>query len=86
MREAEEEAGIAATAVEVRQVFTDDHGNWAYHTVIAATVGDAGAHEANHESDEVRWVEVVDVDRYLLHPGLAASWPALRSILDELFV
>jgi 8-oxo-dGTP diphosphatase len=86
VREAEEEAGIAAHAVAVRHVFTDDHGNWSYHTVIAATGGDAGAYDANMESDEVRWVEVADVDGYQLHPGLAATWPALRTIVDDLFV
>lgn len=87
VREAEEEAGIDAESVVVRHVFSDEHGNWSYHTVIAEVVGDgdAGAHEANAESDEVRWVPVDDVERFLLHPGLAASWPRIRPIVDEFF-
>jgi 8-oxo-dGTP diphosphatase len=76
-REAWEEAGIRADVIEVVDVFSDDHGNWGYHTVIAHTHGDPGAYEANPESDEVRWVLLDDVSTFTLHPGLAASWPSL---------
>ena len=77
-REANEEAGIDAGAIEVVDVFTDDHGNWRYDTVIAHVHGDAGAHEANMESDEVRWVPLREVSSYDLHPGLARSWAELH--------
>jgi 8-oxo-dGTP diphosphatase len=30
------------------------------------------------ESEDVRWVDVADVDRLPLHPGFAAAWPRLR--------
>ncbi|MGD9753764.1 MAG: NUDIX domain-containing protein [Acidimicrobiia bacterium] len=73
-REAWEEAGIHPSVLEVKGVFTDDHGNWRYDTVIAHCKGDAGAHEANAESDEIRWVAVHEVAGYDLHPGLAATW------------
>jgi 8-oxo-dGTP diphosphatase len=77
-REAWEEAGIEPEHLEVKAVFSDDHGNWRYDTVIAHTQGDAGAHLANAESDELRWVPLHEVDTYVLHPGLAASWPQLK--------
>ena len=77
-REAHEEAGIHPDSLQVVGVFSDDHGNWRYDTVIAHTQGDAGAHEANMESDEVRWVPLDDVADYDLHPGLGASWQALH--------
>lgn len=87
-REAFEEAGITAEKFEVKGVFSDDHGNWRYDTVIAHTQGDAGAHDANMESDEVRWVPLDEVAAYRLHPGLAASWGQLQghvaSTLSEL--
>jgi 8-oxo-dGTP pyrophosphatase MutT (NUDIX family) len=78
-REAWEEAGIDRDHLEVRGVFSDDHGNWRYDTVIAHTRGDAGARLANHESEDLRWVHLHEVDSYRLHPGLAASWPTLRT-------
>lgn len=77
-REAWEEAGIDPSSLEVKGIFSDDHGNWRYDTVIAHTQGDAGAHDANMESDEVRWVPIAEVATYELHPGLAASWGELQ--------
>jgi hypothetical protein len=43
--------------------------------VIAHVTGDVGAHEANYESDEVRWVALSTVEGFDLHPGLRHSWP-----------
>lgn len=84
-REAWEEAGIHPSSIDVRAVFSDDHGNWRYDTVIAHTHGDAGAHDANMESDEVRWVTLAEVTDYPLHPGLAATWAALQvHVLESL--
>jgi 8-oxo-dGTP diphosphatase len=80
-REAHEEAGIDLTSIVVREVFSDDHGNWGYHTVIAHAHGDAGAHEANGESEAVRWVHLDEVHTYALHPGFAASWTALHPLV-----
>jgi 8-oxo-dGTP diphosphatase len=77
-REAHEEAGIDPGRIEVKGIFTDDHGNWGYHTVIAHCADDAGAHEANGESDEVRWVPLDQVAGYELHAGFAASWPQVQ--------
>jgi 8-oxo-dGTP diphosphatase len=73
-REAWEEVGVHPSVLDVKGIFTDDHGNWRYDTVIAHCSGDVGAHEANAESDEVRWVSIHSVVDYDLHPGLAASW------------
>lgn len=76
-REAVEEVGIDTTRVEARTVFTDDHGNWRYDTVVALCVDSAGVHAANHESMDTRWVPIDDVESFNLHPGLRASWPQL---------
>lgn len=76
-REAWEEAGIDPASLEVKVVFSDDHGNWRYDTVIAHTAVDVGAFEANAESEALHWVPVDDVDGYDLHPGLRRSWPLL---------
>ena len=76
-REAHEEAGIDPAALDFKAIFSDDHGNWRYDTVIAHTAVDVGAFEANAESDALHWVPVEDVSTYDLHPGLRRSWPHL---------
>ncbi|KGA17305.1 hypothetical protein GM51_10710 [freshwater metagenome] len=63
--------------LEFKAVFSDDHGNWRYDTVIAHTTTDAGAYEANAESDDLRWVPVDEVGLFDLHPGLRNTWPVL---------
>jgi len=76
LREAREEAGINAAALEVVDEWTDDHGGWAYVTVVA----DAIAPQlivANAESAELRWVPEPEVAALALHPGFARSWPLL---------
>lgn len=78
VREAAEEAGIDEGRIAVRDVFHDDHGNWLYDTVIATSEDDAGAHAANAESEDLRWVPLDDVERFPLHAGLATKWPELR--------
>ena len=74
-REANEEAGIDPSHLEFKAIFSADHGDWRYDTVIAHVTGDVGAYEANYESDEVRWVPLHEVESYDLHPGLRSSWP-----------
>jgi 8-oxo-dGTP diphosphatase len=76
LREAAEEAGIDSTAVLVTGEYIDDHGGWAYTTVLAEAVRTVTV-LANAESAELRWVLEDDVDRLDLHSGFARSWPAL---------
>lgn len=77
LREAWEEAGIAAEHIVVKDVFVDDHGVWSYSTVIAHAAVEVAATAANAESDAMQWVPLAEVASYPLHPGLAASWPEL---------
>ena len=79
-REAWEEAGIDPAHLDVKHVFTDDHGPWRYDTVIAHTHGDAGAFAANAESAALQWVPLHEVDDFDLHPGLRSAWPTLTCI------
>ncbi|WP_240034689.1 NUDIX domain-containing protein [Glaciihabitans arcticus] len=81
LREAYEEAGVPASALEVLFTSVLDLGFWRYTTVVAAAavpfepvIGDA-------ESVELRWVPVAEVDGLPLHPGFSAAWPALRDRL-----
>lgn len=84
LREAWEEAGVRPSHVEVlATAVSTDHGDWTYTVVVGRALGDVGAHAANAESTEVRWVLHQDVAGLPLHPGLADSWEELsRLVLD----
>ncbi len=77
LREAGEEAGIESAAVSVAAEWTDDHGGWAYVTVIADVIAPLTV-VANAESAELRWVPWAEIDALALHPGFASSWPTVR--------
>ena len=81
IREAAEEVGVDSTRIDVRKVFTDDHGTWRYDTVIAFSVDDAGIYAANHETSGIEWVPLHDVHTYELHPGLAAHWSSIADMV-----
>jgi 8-oxo-dGTP diphosphatase len=77
VREAEEEAGLAADTLVVRtSVVTAEVPGWTYTTVIADAASMLDT-VPNRESSELRWVAVDDVAALPLHPGFAASWERL---------
>jgi 8-oxo-dGTP pyrophosphatase MutT (NUDIX family) len=86
LREAAEEAGVIAEAVQVSGVYVDDHGGWAYSTAVAAEIADTGAHATSAETVEVTWWPVARLSELPLHPGFAQSWPALREATTPLTV
>jgi len=86
LREAAEECDVPAELVSIRGVLTDDHGGWAYHTVLAAASQPFAARSASAESTEVAWVPAADVAGLALHPGFGAQWQVLRDALTPLTV
>ena len=83
VREAYEEVGIDVRHLVVKDLYSDDHGNWRYDTVIAHTSIDVGAYEANAESEALHWVPVDNVAEYDLHPGLRHTWPELIDLVKS---
>lgn len=79
LREAAEEAAIDLSAIEVVGVYRDDHGGWAYDTVLASTAVLLSVRPANRESVAMRWVSEAQVTSLPLHPGFAAAWPLLAA-------
>jgi ADP-ribose pyrophosphatase YjhB (NUDIX family) len=61
-REAHEEAGIEPQHLDFKAVFSDDHGNWRYDTVIAHTTTDAGAYEATSDIDAAAGADDASTD------------------------
>ncbi|MDR1799868.1 MAG: NUDIX domain-containing protein [Bifidobacteriaceae bacterium] len=82
LREAQEEAGIDPAAVSPRWWRIEAHGNWTYTTVAAeaapgltVALGPADWESAGHD-----WT-ANPADGRPLHPGFAATWPALAPLL-----
>ncbi|MEV5071939.1 NUDIX hydrolase [Microbacterium sp. LMI12-1-1.1] len=82
LREAAEEAGVPDAAVQPRLLSVLDLGYWSYTTVVGDVVRPFEPVISDPESHELAWVPVGDVIGYPLHPGFAASWEALRGLLD----
>lgn len=84
VREAQEEAGLAADRLSVRAtVVTAEVAGmrgtlWSYTTVVA-DAGELLQTVPNRESAELRWVVEDEVAALPLHPGFAASWQRLRT-------
>lgn len=81
LREAGEETGLDTATVEVVTELVDDHGGWAYTTVVARAELELPVHALDRESTDVRWVAVEGVLGLPLHPGFATTWPELRALL-----
>jgi 8-oxo-dGTP pyrophosphatase MutT (NUDIX family) len=78
LRETAEEAGLDPAATRPYGELVDDHGGWAYTTVLGRPVRPVHPEPTGGESEDVRWVDVAGVDALPLHPGFAAAWPTLR--------
>ena len=86
LREAAEEGGLAPATVTPYGTFVDDHGGWSYVTVRAETARSPAAEARSPESIDVARLPRDEVDTRPLHPGFAASWPALRPQVGRLTV
>jgi 8-oxo-dGTP pyrophosphatase MutT (NUDIX family) len=85
LREVREELGLLPHDVVLGLRSVDDHGGWAYTTVLARTVRpiEPGDLRLDGESDGVAWLPLADLGRVDLHPGLAGSLPRLRPLLED---
>ncbi|MCZ2858519.1 NUDIX domain-containing protein [Blastococcus sp. VKM Ac-2987] len=83
LREVGEELGLTRHDVVLGVESVDDHGGWAYTTVLArpARPFEATDLRLDGESDGVAWVPLAGLAAVQLHPGLAASLDRLRPLL-----
>ena len=81
LREAGEEAGVPPELVSVRFSSVLDLGFWSYTTVVVRATERFEPVISDLESIALRWVPTGQVDALPLHPGFAASWPALLARL-----
>jgi 8-oxo-dGTP diphosphatase len=83
LREAGEELGLRRDDVVLEVESVDDHGGWSYTTVLATPSGllDPAALTLNVESIAAGWFPLAALADVPLHPGFAASLPALHPLL-----
>ena len=82
IREAGEEAGVPADGVRPRFTSVLDLEVWTYTTVVARAHAHFDPVIGDAESIALAWVPIDGVEELPLHPGFAASWPALRGQLE----
>jgi 8-oxo-dGTP diphosphatase len=82
LREAAEEAALEPGSVAPFSEWVDDHGGWSYTTIVAVAGADLHLAPANAESTAIRWWPIADVATLPLHRGFAATWPALRTLIE----
>jgi 8-oxo-dGTP diphosphatase len=84
-REVQEEVhGLDAVEISViaqHEQPCPDCERWSYTTIVARTPRPHQVQPRSFESAAVTWVAADDVDTLELHPGFAAAWPSLRSLL-----
>jgi 8-oxo-dGTP diphosphatase len=85
LREVREELGLLPGDVVLGARSVDDHGGWAYTTVLATPARsiEPGDLRLNGESEAAAWIPVTALADVPLHPGLAASLDRLRPLLDD---
>ncbi len=86
VREAGEEAALAAADVDPIGLYVDDHGGWSYTTVVARPTRTLRPVAANAESVSVTWHPVDDVAGLRLHRGFASAWQHLRDVPPPLYL
>ncbi|MFD1717054.1 NUDIX domain-containing protein [Georgenia deserti] len=84
VREAVEEAGLDASALEVRAQRSLVHPDWTYTTVLAEAVGRQEPSVADPESLEVAWVPLREVTERELLPAFGDALGELRGMLRRL--
>lgn len=87
-REFAEELG-GVPALRHLHTFVDDHGGWAYHTVVAEFVDSVNllprrTRRGDGEAAAHRWCSPAEMGVLRLHPGFAATWPRLAAELVEI--
>ncbi|WOP18263.1 NUDIX domain-containing protein [Raineyella sp. LH-20] len=82
-REAREEAGVPDGTITPRFLSVLDLDVWSYTTVVGDVVAPFEPVIADRESLELAWVPPAQVADHPLHPGFAAAWPRLRTLLDH---
>ncbi|HVK24571.1 MAG TPA: NUDIX hydrolase [Actinokineospora sp.] len=83
LRETGEESTLDTGLVRPFGVIRDDHGKWAYDTVIGTIDTMPAVHPANAETRAAAWIPVDEVTSMALYEPFAKTWPTLRAALSQ---
>lgn len=78
LRETAEESTLPPDAVRVHGMMTEDHGDWAYHTILSTVPARIEVYPGSNETREAAWVRVSQVERMRLFRPFAKTWPSLK--------
>ncbi|MGX7828069.1 NUDIX domain-containing protein [Actinokineospora sp. 24-640] len=81
LRETSEESTLDVSLVDLIGVLREDHGGWAYDTVIGTVDPMPEVGPASGETDAAAWVPVEQVHLRPLFAPFANAWPRLRACL-----
>lgn len=86
LRESYEEANIRPEDIDIIGSYREEHGNWAYTTVLAfEKEGHTVLPHANDdESMSIEWVPVSEVENRTLLTAFRSDWPMLRNRLERM--
>ena len=84
LRESHEEIGIDSKLVSAKFSHLDDHGDWSYETIVACLEVEAFAFENNHETIDLKWFAISEVEDVNLHPSFARSWPLISARIVDI--
>ena len=86
IREAVEETGIDGQLVTPLNIFSDDHLDWRYDTVLAKADPNLKLGDWNQETKDMAWVEIDQIENLDLHPSFARTWPAIYQLIVANFL
>ncbi len=86
LREAAEECTLPADMLRIRAAVRDDHGRWAYDTLVAELPRLLRVDPLSMETAAAAWVPSGAVEQLELHPGLAVFWAMLHDALTPLVI
>lgn len=85
IREAIEEIGIHDQMIDIESAlsYSDDHGDWRYETLIVRALDHFEIGDGNHETVEVRWIDLENVEALPLHQSFANAWPRIKALIQS---
>jgi ADP-ribose pyrophosphatase YjhB (NUDIX family) len=84
LRETSEECTLDTAFVRVRGTRVEDHGGWAFTSVIGALDEKVHVKPASRETRRAEWVRVEEVEDRKLFAPFERSWPLLRDAMKGL--
>jgi hypothetical protein len=78
LRETAEESTLPPSAVRVQGLISEDHGKWAYHTVLGTVPAMIDVQPGSNETLDAAWVPVSTVESLRLFRPFAKTWPRLK--------